>query len=191
MNGKANDGTRWATIIVVELGPGLLQQFGDVASWNEFVSSLVHRGLTPVAWGKGERPSPVGVMFDLRRLGRRHYDLAGIDLTLCDLAGADFECANLRGAKVGPCPAASFRRARLRGAQFRGDIGGCIFDDAELDGADFSHASHAAGDPPKGLPPEALSACKALTAVDDAERMADVPPERPLRATVTIHEVPW
>ncbi|TFG81498.1 MAG: pentapeptide repeat-containing protein, partial [Chromatiales bacterium] len=114
--------------------------------------------LTPVAWPKGERPPPVGVMLDFRGLRATHCRLAGVDFTFCDLAGADFEGSSLKGAKVGSCPGARFRNARLQGAEFRGNVSGCDMSGAITEGTDFAHAYCRADDPPLGLAPDALAA---------------------------------
>ena len=179
-------------LVIVEFDCGLMEHF-DVTSFNEFMEKLVRRGMTPVAWSKGKRPPPVGVMFDFRHLQRPNATLSGIDLTFCDLeGGADFTGTNLQGAKLGSCPQACFRHAWLEGACFRGDISGADFTGAELADADFSHAYYFADKPPSGLSPEALAACEVLPpSVDDAGQMPPVPAEQVLRAKVTITEVPW
>jgi hypothetical protein len=177
-------------LVVVELDHGVFQHF-NVAQWNDFVGELVRLGLVPVAWSKGERPPPVGVMFDFRRLRRAHYRLAGIDLTFCDLGEADFEGADLKGAKLGDCAGANLRNARLQGAAFRGDVRGANFTGAELHDTDFSDAYYFAAKPPVGLPAEVLAACKSEPAAAGDADKPSAPPEQPLRATVTISEVPW
>jgi uncharacterized protein YjbI with pentapeptide repeats len=178
-------------LVVVEFSRDLFQHF-NVESWNEFVGELVRHGMVPVAWSKGERSPPVGVMLDFRGLRRAHYKLDGIDLTFCDLEGANFEGASLKGAKLGPCPGANLRGARLQGAAFRGDVSGADFTGAELHDTDFRDATYDPGKPPVGLPGEALANCKPEpeNATDDAE-VQSVPADQPLRATVTISEVPW
>ena len=67
MNAKSDGGGRTAMLVVLELDRDLLAHFG-VREWNEFIGELVRRDLTPVAWAQGERPPPVGVMFDFRGL---------------------------------------------------------------------------------------------------------------------------
>ena len=180
------DKTRWAMQVVIEFDLALFRHF-RVAQWNEFVGELVRRGLAPVAWAKGEKPPPVGVMFDFRGLRVRRCRLAGIDLTFCDLAGADFEGSSLKGAKLGGCPRANLRDTRLQGAEFRGDISDSDFTGATIDGTDFTHAY--CHEPPLGLPPELAAVIKSVP--EGAGDGADAPFEQPLRARVTIHEVPW
>ena len=191
MNEKDKAEARWSMLIVVELDRGLLQHF-DVRQWNDFVGELARRGMTPIGWAQGERPPPVGVTLSFRGLRRAHYRLTGIDLTLCELEGADFEGACLQGAKLGFCPKANFRYARLQGASFRADVSGVDFTGAELQGAEWGDAYYFANDPPVGLPTEVLAACQCepASAPGNAD-MPSTPPERPLRACVTITEVPW
>lgn len=188
-NGGAN---RTAMLVIVELGGDLLEYF-DVASWNEFMAELVRRDMTPIAWSQGERPSPVGVVFDFRGLHGARRPLAGIDLTFCDLEGAEFTGADLRGAKLWSCRGADFRNARLRGARFRGDISGCCFDSdgPELGETDFRHAFYSAHEPPTGLPAEALAACEVVPDAPDGADLSPAVEELPLRVRATIHEVPW
>ncbi len=174
-----------AVQIIVEFDKSLFCHF-TVCQWNEFMANLVRRNMTPVAWEK--RPPPLGVMFDFRGLRRANYRLDGIDLTFCDLDDANFEGASLQNAKVGSCPKANLRNARLHGASFRGDVSNCDFTDAkEICEADFRHAYYYDGSPPIGLPAEVLASCEVLPPSDE-----DIPsvPEQPLRACVTIHEVP-
>lgn len=199
MNGDDDTGegasTRTAMQVIVEISRDLLQSF-NVKDWNEFVAELSRRELIPVVWSLGERPPPLGVMLDFRGLRRGHYHLTGIDLSLCWLDRACFEGACLKGAKMGCCPNADFRNARLQGASFyMCDISGCRFEGAELHDADFTDASYAMGHAPTGLPAETLAKCKAvMPEPPPAPRDPDNPPrspERPLRATVTVSEVPW
>ena len=192
MSGKDETGTRWAMQVVVELDRSLLQHM-DVRGWNEFVGELSRLNMVPIAWSKGERPPPVGVIFDFRALRRAHYKLNGIDLTFCDLEGANFEGACLKGALLGSCPGANLRNARLQGAAFRGDISGADFTGGELHDTDFRDAYYFVNRPPLGLPPEVLDACKAEpeNAPGDHPDGPPVPAEQPIRATVTISEVPW
>ena len=175
------------TQVVVEFDRSLFRHVG-LAQWNDFAAELVRRGLTPVAWAKGERPPPIGVMFDFRRLRAAHLRLAGVDFTFCDLAQADFEGSSLKGAKLGDCPGANLRGAWLQGAEFRGDVSGADFTDAKLKGANFSNAYYISGLPPIGLPPEAVADIKS---VPEEPGGPDAPFEQPLRARITIHEVPW
>ncbi len=191
MNSEAESGTKWAMLVAIELDRSAFQHF-TVASWNEFVGELARRGMTPIAWSKGERPPPIGVILNFRGLRRAHYKLNGIDLTLCDLEGAEFEGASLKGAKLGPCPGANLRNARLQGAAFRGDISGADLSGAELHDTDFRDSYYFDGTPPVGLPAEALATCKSepASAPGDGD-MPATPPERPIRATVTISEMPW
>ena len=191
MNGNDESGTRWAMQVVVELDRSLLQHM-DVRQWNEFVGELARLNMVPIVWSMGERPPPVGIMFDFRALRRAHYKLNGIDLTVCDLEGANFEGAWLKSAKLGSCPGANLRNARLQGAAFRGDVSAADFTGAELHDADFRDAYYFANRAPVGLPPEVLATCKAEpeNAPDDAGG-PPVPAEQPLRACVTITQVPW
>ncbi len=192
MSGNDETGTRWAMQVVVELGRTILQHM-DVRGWNEFVGELVRRGMVPIAWSKGERPPPVGVMFDFRGLRRMHYRLNGINLSLCALDGGSFECASLKGALLGDGKAVCYRGARIHGARFCGDISGCDFSGCSgIEHALWDDASFSVEDPPIGLPPEVLTRCKPepASAPGDGD-MPSTPPEQPLRATVTITEVPW
>ena len=187
-----SDSHRTAMQLLVEISRDLLQSF-SVAEWNTFVADLSAHGLIPTVWSPGERPPPVAVLLDFRGLRRGHYRLTGIDLSLCWLEGANFEGACLKGAKIGCCPNANFRDARLQGADFSDcDISGCCFDGAELHDTDFTNASYDPENPPTGLPPEALAMCKP----EPRERPVSAKPqgragERPLRATVTVGRVPW
>jgi hypothetical protein len=188
---SGNDGSsRMAMLVIVQFDGDLLQHF-DPRSWNQFVGQLARRGQTPVAWSRGKRPPPLGVVFSFTGLRGARLGLNGIDLTFCELGEADFEGACLQGAKLGSCPGASFHGAQLQGASFRGDISECRFEGAKL-GADFQNAYFFADKPPIGLAPEALATCEVLPpSVDDADQMPPVPAEQVLRAKVTITEVPW
>lgn len=191
MNAKDESETKWAMQVVVELDRTILQHM-DLRQWSEFIGEVAKRGMVPIGWSKGERPPPVGLMFDFRGLHRAHYRLTGIDLTVCDLEGANFEGACLKGAKLGSCPKANLRSARLQGAAFRGDVSGADFTGTELHDTDFSDAYYFDGTPPVGLPPEILARCKSEPASAPGDPgMPPTPGEQPLRACVTISEVPW
>lgn len=189
MNCK-DEGTRWAVQIVVACDRHLFRHFRKVAQWNEFAAELVKRSLTPVAWSKGEQPSPIGVMFDFRGLRARHCRLDGIDFTFCDLEQADLEGSSLKGAKLGPCPKANLRGTRLHGTEFRGNLSGADMTGANVLGADFAQAYFHESEPPLGLPPEAMAAIERAPE-EPGDGVPDVPFAPPLRARVTIHEVPW
>jgi hypothetical protein len=188
VSGKGEAATRWATQVIVSFDHGLFRHVG-VRQWGSFVGELARRGLVPIAWSKGERPPPIGIELEFRGLRATHCRLDGIDLTFCDLSGADFEGSSLKGAKVGDCPGANLRRTRLQGAEFRGDVSGADFTGAAVDGAGFGDAHHYEGEPPVGLPPETAAAIE--TVPREAGGGRDAPFMQPLRARVTIHEVPW
>ncbi len=195
MNGNdANGGgsNRTAMQIIVEIDRGLLQHF-DVRLWNAFMADLSRHQLIPTVWSPGEVPAPVGIMLNFRGLQRAHYRLNGIDLSLCGLEGANFEGACLQGAKLGCCPNATFKDARLQEADFSDcDVSGCCFIGAELQGADFTRVTYDPANPPIGLPAELLAKLKAEP--PDPPVNADKQgrfTERPLKACVTISEVPW
>lgn len=187
-----SDSNRTSMQIMVQIDKSLLQHF-DLATWGQFISDLSRHGLCPTVWAPGERPIPVAILLDFRGLRRGHYRLTGIDLSLCWLEGACFEGSCLKGARLGSCPNATFRNARLQGADFSDcDVSGCCFVGAELHGACFDRAVYDPTNPPTGLPAEVLAVCKA----EPQERPAATMPqgrdgERPLKATVTISEVPW
>lgn len=174
-------GTPRAAQVVVELDKSLFSQImgeGGIPAWNSFMETLLSQRLVAVAWGPGERTPPLVVLLDLQRLRMRNHRLDGIDLSHCWLADADFEGSSLRGAQMGCCPRASFRSARLHGADFRHveitatDFSGCLgLETALFDGAAYDPAS-----PPKGLPPEILARC-----VAQADRLPADPrqPENP------------
>jgi hypothetical protein len=189
VSGKDKTAKRWAVQIVAEFGRHLFRHF-RLGQWNEFVGELVRRGLVPIAWSEGERPPPIGVAFEFRNLRATHCRLDGIDLTFCDLSGADFEGSSLKGAKVGDCPGANLRGTRLQGAEFRGDVSGADFTGAAVDGAGFGDAHHYEGEPPLGLPPEAMAEIKVVPREADEGRPEE-PFMQPLRARVVLHEVPW
>jgi hypothetical protein len=188
MNGK-DEGTRWAVQIIVEFDASLFRHVG-VTGWNDFVGELVQRGMVPIAWAKGERPPPIAVAFEFHGLRIAHCRLDGIDLTFCDLPSADIEGSSLKDTKFGDCANANLRRTRLQGAEFRGDVSNADFTGAAVDGADFSHAYYFEGAPPAGLPPEALASIECVPK-DASAKAPEQPFMQPLRARVTIHEVPW
>ena len=188
MNGKGNAATRGAAQVIVEFDKSLFRRVGS-ARWNDFAGELVRRGMVPVAWSQGERPPPIGVMLDFRGLRARRCRLEAKDFTFCDLSQADFSGSFLQDAKIGDCPQANLRGTSLRGAEFRGDVSGCDFTGATVEGADFRHAYYEEGDPPIGL------AVATLGAIECVPKEASGGPEElfmhPVRAKVTIHEVPW
>lgn len=187
MSGKDDAATRWAVQVIVEFDHSLFRRF-RVAQWNEFASELVRRGLVPIAWAKGEAPPPVAVAFDFSGLRVRRCRLTGIDFTFADLSASDFEGSSLKNAKLGDCPRANLRNALLDGTQFRGDVSGADLTGSTIDGADFSHSY--CHELPIGLPPEALAAIKVVPR-EPGEGCPEEPFMQPLRARVTIHEVPW
>jgi len=173
--------------VVVEFDAGLFRHFRVAQQWNSFVGDVVRRGLTPVAWAKGERPPPIGVAFEFQNLRVTHCRLDGIDLTFCDLTHADFEGSSLKGAKLGDCPRANLRGAKLQGAEFRGDVSRADFTGAAIQGTSFLQAYHYEGEPPLGLP-EALAAIRSVP-----REMGDgnEPFMPPVPARISVHEVPW
>ncbi len=189
MSVKDTDGTRWATQVIVEFDASLFRHF-CVSAWNNFVAELARRGLVPVVWSKGERPPPVGVIFDFRGLRVTHCRLTGIDLTFCDLGGANFQGSSLKNAKLGDCPGANLRNTKLQDAEFRGDVGRADFSGATVEGTDFTHAYYISGEPPVGLPPQTLAAIECVPREQDGDR-PDAPFTPPIKVTAVIHAVPW
>jgi hypothetical protein len=192
-----NAAHQMAMLVVLTFDSDLLEHF-DVSQWNDFMGKLIRRGMTPVAWTKGRRPPPLGVMFDFRGLSCTCQRRELVDFTFCDLGDADFTATNLLGAKLGSCPGAVFTAASLESAHFRGDISGADFTDAEVGDADFSHAYYHSDNPPTGLPPEVLAACDGVPPSvdgDDGDAGADLisrlPADQTLSVKATIHEVPW
>lgn len=212
MNDEEHDyeADRTAKQVMIEFDRSLLSHF-NVSSWNEFVEALVRRELVPTAWAPGERPPPLGIMFHFHRLQRRHYILDGIDLSLCSLDNADFEGASLKGAQLGCGRNVSYRGARMdAGTDFRNiEITGCDFTGGiGLELALWDGAVYDQSNPPIGLPTEVLARCKAeppepvappkLNDPDDDEPLDPFNPvprapfgECPLRACITISEMPW
>ena len=187
--------SRTAMQIMVDISRDLLQAF-DVKTWNAFAADLSHLLPIPTAWEPGEHPPPIGIILDFRRLQRAHYRLIGIDLSRCWLDEANFEGSNLKDAKMGSCSNATFKDACLQGADFSNcDISGCNFTGADLRDINFKDATYDPADPPTGLPPELLAKCKAEppdpsnppASTSNLGRFA----ARPIRACVTINEVPW
>ena len=180
-----------AMLVIVTFDCDLMEHF-DVRSWNEFMRKLVQRGMTPIAWSKGKKPTPLGVSFDFRGWRCECRRMEGIDLTFCDLGEADFTGTNLQGAKIGPCPEACFRDAWLELACFRGDMSGADFTGAGLSEADFQHACYFAGKPPIGLPAEVLATCEAVPdATDQPDGWPPMIVEQTLRVRASVHEAPW
>jgi hypothetical protein len=188
VNGNSDGETRWAVQVVVEFDQSIFRHF-RVGQWNEFAAELVRCCLTPVAWSKGEQPSPIGVMFDFSGLRATHCRLDSIDLTFCDLDGANLEGSSLKGAKVGDCPRAKLRRTWLQGASFRGDVSAADFTDARIEGTDFSDAHYLTESPPLGLPPDAMAAIECIPS--DQAGSKDDPFMPPVNVKAVIHEVPW
>jgi uncharacterized protein YjbI with pentapeptide repeats len=188
MNGKENAATRGAAQVIVEFDKSLFRRVGS-ARWNAFAGELVRRGMAPVAWSQGERPPPIGVMLDFRGLRARRCRLGAMDFTFCDLSQADFSGSSLQGAMIGDCPHANLRGTSLQGAEFRGDVSGCDFTGATVEGADFRHAYYEEGDPPIGLPVATLGAVERVTKETDGG--PEEPSMNPLRVRATFHEVPW
>jgi hypothetical protein len=189
VNGNTDGETRWAVQVMVEFDQSIFRHFrGD--QWNEFVEELVRRGLLPIAWSKGERPPPIGVNFEFHGLRIAHCRLDGVDFTFCDLSSADLEGSSLKGARLGDCPKANLRRTRLQGASLSGDVSTADFTGATVDGTDFGHAYYFEGEPPIGLPPDAMAAIECVPK-DASAKAPEQPFMQPLRARVTIHEVPW
>jgi len=187
--------------IVVEFDWRLLNLIlsnGGVPAWNRFSRRLLEGGLIPVTWTAGEEPDPVGVMLNFDHIRMPHYHLDGIDLCLCWLEAADFTGASMKDASIGSCPDALFRAARLHGCEFLGDISGCHFEDATgLDTAKFGLAVYHPGNPPIGLPPQALAVCLPDVAPPPTDpRLPRNPMEptgfqqAPLRCHASIHIVP-
>jgi hypothetical protein len=211
-NGYDYEADRTSKQVMIEFDRSLLQHF-NVSSWNEFVEALVRRELVPTVWGPGERPPPVGIMFNFRRLKRRHYVLDGIDLSLCSLDNADFEGASLKGAQLGCGRNVCYRNVRMdAGTDFRNiEITGCDFTGAiGLELALWDGAVYDEGNPPIGLPTEVLSRCKAEPPEPVAPQKPNDPdddepldpcnpvPRAPFNecslnacACVTISEMPW
>jgi hypothetical protein len=212
MNDEEHDyeADRTAKQIMIEFDRSLLQHF-NVSAWNEFVEALGRRELIPTVWAPGERPPPVGIMFNFSRLKRRHYILDGIDLTLCSLDNADFEGASLKGAQLGCGRNVCYRGARMdAGTDFRNiEITACDFTGGiGLELAIWDGAVYDQGNPPIGLPPEVLAKCKAAPPEPVAPQITTDPdepidpfnpiPRAPFNecslnacACVTISEMPW
>jgi len=188
--------------VVVEFDKTLFNQIlgeGGILGWNRYVADLMTKDLVAAAWAPNEPPPPLIVILDLHRLRMRNHRLDGINLALCWLADADFEESSLKGVQMGCCPRASFRNARLHGADFRlveitgADFTGCL----GLETAIWGGAVYAAADPPKGLPDEILKRC--VAEVDRPPlrpRQPENPAEprgdeqAPLISHATIHFVP-
>ena len=170
-----------------------------VAGWNAFAGCLFERRLLAACWPPAERPPPLVALLDFRGLRRAHYRLDGIDLRLCWLERADFTGASLRGARLGCGRDVSYRGARLHGADFRHvEISGCDFTGClGIEAALFEGAIYDPANPPVGLPPELLAACKPEAEPPPADRRQPSNPagpagfrQAPLRCLATIHLVP-
>jgi hypothetical protein len=187
-----------ATTIIIEFRADLLGHF-DVPGWNAFVNALFERRLLSACWSRWESPPLLVTMIDFRGLRRARYKLDGIDLRHCWLERADFTGASLRNSKMGCGRDASYRGARLHGADFRHvEISGCAFDDAlGLESAMFDGAVYCPANPPKGLPPEVLARCKPEAEPPPLDRRQPTNPkeptwfrQEPLRCNATIHVAP-
>ncbi len=186
--------------VIVEFDGTLMSHFSSVAQFNGFISGLSAMNLAPTVWSSGERPPPFGVTLDFSRLQRAHYRLDGINFAdaCCWLADSDFEGASLQNAQMGCCPRASFRQARLQGADFTlCDISDCDFTGAELAGTIFTGAVYAVGHEPVGLPTEILALCKPEAMpppvnprTPENPREPTGPTVAPLKCSATIHAVP-
>lgn len=184
--------------IIVEFNSSLLSHF-SVATWNAFVDDLMEKNLIPPMWSPGERPSPVAVMLDFSRLQRRNYRLDGINLALCWLENADFTGASLKNAHLGCGRHVCYRECRLDNADFTlVEISGCDFTDCTgIETAIWDRATYDPANPPVGLPPEIVARCKPEAKPPPENPRAPSNPAEPtgfmvapLRACVTIHEIP-
>ncbi len=187
-----------ATMIVIDFDRAVMQHL-DVPQWNAFVAFLLDKDLVPPMWMHGERPPPLAVTLDLHGLRRAHYVLDAIDLRMAWLADADFSFGSLVGARLGCCPRANFKSARLHGADFRGvEISGCDFTDAKgLDAVLFEGAAYDLSCPPMGLPPQILARCKAEAAPSPTgtnppsnPTWPSGLPESPLKCLATVYTIP-
>lgn len=166
---------------------------GGAKAWNSFVADLFQRELLGACWGKGDRPPPVAVMLDLSGISLCHKRLAGLDLSQCWLENADFEGSSLKNSRLGCCPKANLRRTWLQGASFN-EVTGCDFTDAHLHGVDFDNAVYDPADPPKGLTPDLMAACK--PAPNEPPRNRHDPIESsgfsfaPLKCRASVHFMP-
>ena len=187
--------------IVIEFDGKLLNHIlgaVGVPGWSRYARQLLDSYLIPVEWIAGQKPEPLGVMLDFDHIRMPHYNLDGIDLSLCWLEAADFTSASLKDASIGSCPNAIFRGARLHECEFLGDISGCHFEDATgLDTAKFGLAVYQSGNPPVGLPPDALAACRLDTEPPQANPRAPRNPmeptgfqQAPLKCHASIHVIP-
>lgn len=170
-----------------------------VAGWNRYIADLLEKELIPPSWLQGQRPPPLAAMIDLSKLRATHCRLDNIHLGLCWLQEADFSSSSMKGAKMGCGRGVSYRGCRLDNADFRDvEISGCDFADARgLDTAMFDKAVYDPANPPKGLPPEILAACRPTAAPPPADpRKPKNPMEpsghgvSPLRCHATINVVP-
>ena len=197
MSDKAEEtGQPRGVMVVIEFDRSLLNHF-TVAEWNAFVADLMARDLIPAVWTDGDRPPPITVVFDFRRLLRAHYRLDGIDLRLCYHDNADFIGASLKNARLGFGKNACYRGARLHGADFQGiEISGCDFTDClGVEPAMFAGAVYHPANPPKGLPPEVLAVCEEETGEPSPRPYRASKPtsrtyytESPLRCCATIQK---
>lgn len=185
--------------IVVEFDRSLLQ-YCDVGQWNAYVASLKSQYLAPCIMTPGEPPPAISVVFDFSRLQRAHYNMDGIDLSICWIELADFTGASLRNARLGCGRNVSYRGARLHGADFSGgvEISGCDFTGAlGLEEANFDGAAYDPANPPTGLPPSILDICLAEAEPPPSNPRSSTNPmepsgfqQAPLRCHASIHVIP-
>ena len=187
-----------ATTIIIEFRADLLGHF-DVPSWNAFVNALFERRLLSACWSRTESPPLLVMMLDFRGLRRARHRLDGIDLRHCWLERADFTGASLKNAKLGCGRNVCYKGARLHGADFRHvEISGCDFSGClGIESAMFDGAVYDPANPPVGLPPELLAACKpeAEPPPSDPRRPSNpMEPmwfrQDPLKCHATIHVAP-
>ena len=184
--------------IIVEFRSDLLGHF-DVPAWNAFIADLFERRLLAACWSRTERPPPLVALVDFRGLRRARHKLDGIDLRHCWLERADFTEASLRNSKMGCGRNASYRGARLHGADFRHvEISGCDFSGAAgLESAMFDGAAYDPANPPVGLPLELFARCKPEAEPPPSDPRRPSNPKEPawfrqspLRCHATIHVAP-
>ena len=202
MNGNNTNGggsNRTAMQIMVECDHSLLPHF-SVTAFNSFIDGLVKMGLLPTVWDPTvERPPVLGVMLNFSRLQRRNYRLDGINLFFCWLENADFTGSSLRNARLGCGRNVSYRNCRLDNADFQeAEISGCDFTGCSgIETALFEGAVYDPANPPKGLPESILDRCKPAAAppLKNPRQPSNLQEPSgytvaPLRACVTIHEIP-
>jgi len=145
-------------VLTVEFGWKLLNHIlgvGGIAAWNDLLARLVDRGLTLPAWNAGDEVDPLFVMLDFSHMRMPRRVLDGIDWGDCNLSKAILDQSSLRNARIGNCPWASFRGARLQGAVICGDVSGADFTDAQ--GVVLAGSTHDPRHPPTGVSPSVLA----------------------------------